>query len=105
MNGPEGLSFAPDKTKSFAKNVSKKSDLAESGITLPAFPSRSNLKLHNIPVTPKMVEKVMMYLDSSKASGLHCISVVVYENCEPKLSCILGKLFNMYLKESCQTLI
>ena len=61
----------------FAKNFSKSSDLALSGIPLPAFPSRSNLKLHNISVTPKMVEKFMLNLDLSKASGLDCISLVV----------------------------
>ena len=36
-----------------------------------------NLKLHNISVTPKMVRKVFMNLDLSKASGPDCIPVVV----------------------------
>ena len=48
-----------------------------------------------------MVKKVMMNLDSSKASGPDCIPVVVLENCEPELSYILAKLFNKCLKESC----
>ena len=47
-----------------------------------------------------MVKKVIMNLDSSKASGLDCIPVVVLKNCEPELSYILAKLFNMFLKES-----
>ena len=45
-----------------------------------------SLKHHNISVTPKMVEKVIMNLDSSKASGPDYIPVEVLKNCEPKLS-------------------
>ena len=48
-----------------------------------------------------MVKKVITNLDSSKASGLDCIPVVVLKNCEPELSYILAKLFNKCLKESC----
>ena len=59
------------------------------------------MKLHNISVTPKMVKKVIMNLDLSKASGPDCIPVVVLKNCEPELSCILAELFNKCLKESC----
>ena len=70
-------------------------------ISLPAFPSRTNLKLHNISITPKMVKKVIMNLDLSKASGPDCIPVVVLKNCELELSYILAELFNKCLKESC----
>ena len=101
FNGPEVLSSASDKAKLFAKNFSKNSNLDDSGICLPVFPSRTNLKLHNISITPKMVKKVITNLDSSKASGPDCIVVVVRKNCEPELSYILAKLFNKYLKESC----
>ena len=48
-----------------------------------------------------MVKRVITNLDSSKASGPHCIPVVVLKNCEPELSYILAKLFNKCLKESC----
>ena len=48
-----------------------------------------------------MVKKVIMYLDSSKAFGPHCIPMVVLKNCEPEISYILTKLFNICLKESC----
>ena len=48
-----------------------------------------------------MVKKVITNLDSSKASGLDCIPMVVLKNCEPELSYILAKLFNNCLKESC----
>ena len=95
------LSSASDKAKLFAENFSKNSNLDDSGISLPVFPSRTNLKLHNISITPKMVKNVIANLDSSKASGPDCIPVVVLKNCEPELSYILAKLFNKCLKESC----
>ena len=68
------------------QKFSKKSNLDDSGISLLVFPSRTNLKLHNISVTPKMVKKVIMNLDLSKASGPDCIPVVILRNCEPELS-------------------
>ena len=77
------------------------SNLDESGISLPLFPSRTNLKLHNISVTSRMVRTVVMNVDLSKASGSDCIPVVVLKNCEPELSYILAELFNKCLKESC----
>ena len=77
------------------------SNLHDSGISLPVFPSRTNLKLHNISVTPTMVRKVVMNLDLSKASAPDCIPAVVLKNCEPEFSYILAELFNKYLKESC----
>ena len=91
------LPSASDKAKSFAKNFSKNSNLDDSGISLPVFPFRTNLKLHNISITPKMVKKVITNLDSSKASGPDCILVVVLKNCEPEHSYILPKLFNKCL--------
>ena len=65
------------------------------------YPSRTKLKLHNIFVTPKMVKKVIINLDLSKASGPDCIPDVVLKKCEPELSYILAELFNKRLKESC----
>ena len=94
------LPSASDKAKLFAKNFSKNSNLDDPDIPLPVFPSRTNLKLHNISIIPKMVEKVITNLDSSKASGPDCIPVVVLKNCEPELSYIIAKLFNICLKES-----
>ena len=93
------LSSASDKAKLSAKNFSHNSNLDDSGTSLPVFPSRTNLKLHNISITPKMVKKVIMNLDSSKASGPDCIPVVVLKNCELELSYILAELFNICLKE------
>ena len=90
-----------DKAKLFAENFSENSNLDDSCISLPIFPSRTNLELLNISVTPKMVGKVTMNLDFSKASGPDCIPVVVLKNCEPELSYILAELFNKCLKESC----
>ena len=37
------------------ENLSKNSDVDDSGIYLHIFPFRTNLKLHNISGTPKMV--------------------------------------------------
>ena len=74
--------------------------LDDSGISLPVFPSRTHLKLHNISVTPKMVKKVIKNLDLSKASGPDCIPVVVLNKCEPELSHVLAELFNKCLKFS-----
>ena len=85
----------------FAENFSKNFNLDDSGISLPVFPSRTHLKLHNISVTPKMVKNVIMNLNLSKASGPDCIPVVVLKNCESELSYILAELFNKCLKESC----
>ena len=83
------LSSASDKAKLFAENFSKNSNLDDSGISLPVFSSRNNLKLH-ISVTPKMVKKVITNFDLSKMSGPDCIPVVVLKNCEPELSYILA---------------
>ena len=95
------LSSASDKAKLFAENVSKNSNLDDSGISLPVFPSRTNLKLHDISLTPKMVKMVMKNPDLSKAPSPDRIPVVVLKNCEPELSYIPAELFNKCLKESC----
>ena len=88
------------KAKLFAKNLLKNSIFDDSGISLPALPSRTNLKLHNISETPKMVNKAIKNLDLSKVSGPDCIPVVVLKNCESGLSCVLVELFNMCLQLS-----
>ena len=68
---------ASDKANLFAENFSKNSNLDDSGISLPVFPSRTNLKLHDVSVTSKVVKTVIKNLDVSKASGPDCIPVVV----------------------------
>ena len=80
FNNLEVKSSASDKAKLFAKNFYNFDD---SGISLPVFPTRTNPKLH-IPVSPKMVKKVITNLDWSKASGPDCIPEIVPMNCEPK---------------------
>ena len=62
-----------------------------SDITLLAFPSRTILKLHNIPGTPEMFKKFVTDLDTSKTSG-YCVPGHLY---------ILADLFIVWLKESC----
>ena len=101
FNDLEVLSSASNKSKLFGKNFFKNFNLNDSGISLPVFPSRTNLKLQNISVTPTMVKKVITNLDSSKTSSPDCIPVVIIKNCEPELSYIIAELFNICLKESC----
>ena len=100
FNGTEVLSSASDKAKLFAENFSRNSNLDDSYISLPVFPSRTNLKLH-ISVTSKMIKKVIINFDLQKVSGPDCIPVVVLKTCEPELSYILAELFEKCLKESC----
>ena len=85
FNYPQVLSFASDKAKESAKNLSKNSKLDGSDISLSVFPSRTNLKLHNIStknylLTPKLVQKVTANFDSTKASGSDCIQMMVLKN-------------------------
>ena len=80
FNGPEVLHSASDWTKLL------NSILDNSDISLPAFPSRTNKKLHNISVTSKLVGKVITNFDCSKAPCPDCIAVVVLNKCEPELS-------------------
>ena len=72
FNGPKVLSSASDKATLFAENFSMNSVLDGSGISLPVFLSRTNLKLHNISVSLKMVNKVVMNLDLTR----HLILIV-----------------------------
>ena len=100
FNSLEVLSSPSDKAKLFADNFCKNSNFDDSGISLTVFPSRTNLKSHNISLTPKMVKKVIIILDLSKASCPDCIALVLLKNCEPELSYVLAELFNNCLKRS-----
>ena len=75
------------------------SNVDNSGISLPSFPTVTNLKLHNIPLAHKLVKKVKTNLELSKASGPDCIPVIVLKSCEPGFSYILADLFNMCLDD------
>ena len=101
FNCPEVLFCASDKAKLFPDNFSKNSNLDDTGMSLLVFPSRTNLKLHKISVTPYKVKQVIINLDLAKASGHDCVLVVVLKNCEPELSYVLAELFHRCLKESC----
>ena len=70
FNRLEVLSSSSNKAKLFPVNFSLNSNLDDLGVSLLVFPSRTYLTLHNIFVTPKMVRKVVMTLDLSKASVL-----------------------------------
>ena len=95
LNGPEVLFSL------FAENISEKSNLDESVISLPVFHSRTNLKLHNYALTSVIVTKVITNLDLSKVSGPDCIPVVVLMNYGPEISYMLAELFNECLRQSC----
>ena len=94
------LSCTSNRAKLFAENFFKNSNLDYSGMSLSGYSSRTDLKLHNISQTPKLVEKVTCNLDLSKVFGLNCITEVVLKNCESELSYTLPEPFSMYLKES-----
>ena len=53
---------ASDKMKLFSDNFCKKSNLDDPGIFLPAFAFRTNLKLHNISITPNLIRKIITNL-------------------------------------------
>ena len=72
------LYSASDKAKLVSKNFSKNSNLDDLSIFVHVFVSITNLKLHNISVTPKMVKKVIKDLYSSKAFGPDLIPVVIH---------------------------
>ena len=75
-----------NKVKLNLKNFSKNSNLDDSDIYLPAFPSLTDLKLNNIPVTAELVKKFTFTLDSITASVTDQIPVVVLKKCKPEFS-------------------
>ena len=68
------------------KTFLKKSNHDDSGISLPAFPSKTNLKMNSFP---KLVKKVITKLNSSKTSDPEYIPVGDLKKCDPELSCTL----------------
>ena len=68
-------------------------------IPMTYFP-RTNIRRHNILLTPKIAENFIIDLDFLKASGPDFIPVVVLSNYEPQLPYIPADLFSMCLKES-----
>ena len=93
MNNPETLSYASDKAKCFAKKILK------THVSLYWFSLLEVIR--TCIIFPKMTEKVITNFDLSKASGPDCILGMVLKNCEPELSKIIVKPFNICLKESC----
>ena len=63
FNGLEVLPSVPNKSKLFAEDFSNNFNLNDSGISVPVLPSRTNLKLHNVSVTTKMLKNVIMNLE------------------------------------------
>ena len=100
FNGPEMLFSASDKAKLFAKNFSENFNLDDSGIFLPVFPSRTNLKLILFLELPRCLKR-STNLSLSKPSDPDCVLVMVVNNWESEFSYVLAELFNMCLKEHC----
>ena len=65
---PVVLSSALIRRKLFAEIFSVNSNLDDSGISQPAFSSRTNLKMDVINKIPKMLRNAITNLGSSKAS-------------------------------------
>lgn len=63
-----------------------------------------NLKFNSVTVTPKMVKKnyknVISVLDSSEASAVDVIPVMLLKSYEVELLHMLGNSFNVCVKES-----
>lgn len=70
-NNSEVWSFVSDNVRFFLSNR------CESGSSLLAFPFGTNLELHYISETPKMVKKFITAHGLSKASDRDCILVMV----------------------------
>ena len=78
------LLYESDKVKLFAKNFSKNSNLGDLCVSLLAFFSRTNLKLHNVMFL-KLVKKVITNFDLSNTSDPDCILLVILNNREPEI--------------------
>ena len=63
--------------KLFAESFSENSNLDDSFISSSYFAPRTNLKLHNLPVTSNLVKNLITNLGSSNASGFDWISIVL----------------------------
>ena len=63
FNNAEVLPSASHEAKLFPNSFSKNSNVDDLDVSLPAFPSRTNMKVHNISVTPKVVKKIIGNLD------------------------------------------
>ena len=57
--------------------------------------------MYNIPITLKLVKKVITELHSSNVPGLDYTPPVIPMNCESEILYILAECFNMCLKRLC----
>ena len=62
------ISSASDKAKLIVEILHLNYNLNDTCISLLVFPSRTNLKLDNIPLTPTLVKNVTIGLDFPKTS-------------------------------------
>ena len=94
LNDPVLISSASIKQNCFAKIFSKISDLDHSNISSLVFPSRTYLKLHNISVSPKMVQKVVQTLIHTSWNFHICLKVSCFSDCW-KVSLVVPVLKNV----------
>ena len=94
LNDPVLLSSASIKQNYFAKIFSKISDLDDSNISSLVFPSRTYLKLHNISVSPKMVQKMVQTLIHTSWNFHICLKVSCFPDCW-KVSSVVPVLKNV----------
>ena len=80
MNGPKLLSSVSEKGGLFDEIFSKNSNLDDLSISFPAFLFTTVQKLHNILVSPKLVNTVITDLDSSKVPDTDYTQAVVVKN-------------------------
>ena len=75
-NGPEVLSSTSDVAKLLAETWSENSQLDIRCSSIPTFPYRTNLKLHDISITPKMVKVVKMIINVLVFSVISAIGFI-----------------------------
>ena len=71
FNDPEVLLTASDKANLFTKNFSENSNFDALGISFPVFPT--NLILHNISLTPKIIKKVVIQHSKFTSAVVNCL--------------------------------
>ena len=87
----ESATLPPFKGQQILSTALYKARLFDSGMSLPAFLSWNSLKLHDIPVTPKMVKTIITDIDSSIAFDL---------DCTPQAVLILNSQFSVFMHNS-----
>ena len=108
------LFSAFDKAKEFSRNVSRDSYCDGSDISLPVFPSKTNLKMQNIYVTPKLVnfkgKSAIKQVNLGvlrfclwQALKFHVLVIVIYCYCNLDLAVTITKIVQGVLETTTTT--